>query len=61
MVVSYTTMKTVMTKFTADTTLLIQGVKGKINEQGHITDNKTKDDLTKFIKAFKRLTETVCC
>ncbi len=54
-------MKTVMTKFTADTTLLIQGVKGKINEQGHITDNKTKDDLTKFIKAFKRLTETVCC
>jgi NAD(P)H-dependent FMN reductase len=50
-------MKTVMTKFTTDTTLLIQGVKGKINEQGHITDNNTKDDLTKFINAFKNLTK----
>lgn len=46
-------MKTVMTNFTADTTLLIQGVKGKINDQGYITDSKTKDDLTKFIDAFK--------
>ena len=54
-------MKTVMTKFTSDTTLLIQGIKGKINEQGDITDSKTKDDLTKFIDAFKQLTETVCC
>ena len=47
-------MKTVMTNFTADTTLLIQGVKGKINEQGDITDSKTKDDLTKFIDAFRK-------
>jgi chromate reductase len=52
-------MKTLMAKFTADTTLLIQGVKGKINQQGHITDDKTKDDLTKFIDTFKQLTETV--
>lgn len=48
-------MKTVMTKFTEETTLLIQGVKSKINEQGHITDRKTKDDLITFIGAFKSL------
>ncbi|MFT3901602.1 MAG: NADPH-dependent FMN reductase [Niabella sp.] len=52
-------MRTVMAKFTADTTLLIQGIKGKINEQGHITDNKTKDDLTKFITAFKEQTKSL--
>ena len=50
-------MKSVMAKFTTDTTLLIQGVKGKINEQGHITDNKTKDDLIKFINALNELTD----
>jgi len=50
-------MKTVMTKFTTGTTLLIQGIKGKINEHGHITDNKTRDDLTKFIKAYRDLTK----
>lgn len=54
-------MKIVMTKFTSDTTLLIQGIKGKINQQGDITDSKTKDDLTKFIDAFKKLTENGCC
>ena len=50
-------MKTVGAKFTADTTLLIQGVKGKINELGQITDNQTKDDLTKFINAYKEKIE----
>jgi chromate reductase len=50
-------MKTIMAKFTSDTTLLIQGIKGKINEQGYLTDNKTKDDLIKFINAFKKLIE----
>lgn len=50
-------MKTVMAKFTLDTTILIQGIKGKINEQGIITDDKTKAELTKFIDAFKQLTE----
>jgi chromate reductase len=50
-------MKTLMAKFTDDTTLLIQAVKGKINEQGNITDSKTKKDLEKFIDAFKQLTE----
>lgn len=49
-------MKTIMATFTPDTTLLIQGVKGKINEEGQITDNKTKDDLIRFSNAFKNLT-----
>jgi len=51
-------MKTLMAKFTPATTLLIQGIKGKINRQGNITDNKTKDDLTNYINAFKELTQT---
>jgi NAD(P)H-dependent FMN reductase len=48
-------MKTVMTKFNSDTTLLIQGVKGKINDEGDITDEKTKVELAKFVDAFKKL------
>ena len=50
-------MKTVMANFTTETTLLIQGIKGKIDGHGHITDNRTKDELMKFINAFRRLTE----
>lgn len=50
-------MKTVMTKFSDDTTLLIQGIKGKINEKGKITDNQTTTDLVKFIDAYKTLIE----
>lgn len=49
-------MKTIMATFTPATTLLIQGVKGKINDDGKITDNKTKDDLIRFSNAFKNLT-----
>ena len=45
-------MKPLMAKFTDETTLLISGVKGKINERGEITDNKTLKDLTNFIDAF---------
>lgn len=48
-------MRTVMANFTADTTLLIQGIKGKINMQGLITDDKTKSDLAKLVIAFKGL------
>lgn len=48
-------MKTVMAKFTDETTLLIQGIKGKINEQGQITDDKTEVNFTEFINAFKNL------
>jgi len=48
-------MKTVLSKFTEQTTLLIQGVKGKIDEQGKITDVKTRENLIIFIEAFKML------
>ena len=54
-------MKTLMTKYTPDTTLLIQGIKGKINEQGDIIDAKTADSLTKFINSFKTLIGNGCC
>ena len=50
-------MKTLMATFTTDTTLLIQGVKGKINQLGEITDLETQQNLNKFIEAFKELTE----
>ncbi|MFA5327190.1 MAG: NADPH-dependent FMN reductase [Prolixibacteraceae bacterium] len=48
-------MKTAMAKFTDETTLLVQGVKGKINKHGQIIDPKTTTDLTKFTKAFRAL------
>lgn len=48
-------MKTIMTIFNEDTTLLIQGIKGKINEQGQIKNVKTKEDFMKFIDAFSAL------
>ena len=50
-------LETVMTKFTDDTTLLIQGIKGKINKHGEIIYNNTKNELTKFTTAFKILIE----
>ena len=48
-------MKTVMARFTAETTLLIPGVKGKVDSKGGLTDGKTKDELARFISAYKRL------
>lgn len=48
-------MKTVKTKFTEETTLLIQGIEGKINEQGQIFDDETKAALLKFIEAYKAI------
>ncbi|MBA3648302.1 MAG: NAD(P)H-dependent oxidoreductase [Chitinophagales bacterium] len=48
-------MKTVMANFTNETTILIQGIKGKIDAAGKIKDSKVKDDLLKFINAFKDL------
>src|SRR3954470_7769294 len=37
-------METLMTRFNKETTLLIKGIKGKINEQGQISDAKTRED-----------------
>ena len=45
-------MKTVETKFTIETTLLINGIKGKFNDQGIMSDTETIDRLVGFITAF---------
>lgn len=43
-------LKTLMAKFTVETTLLISGAKGKITEG---MNDQTKSDLNQFIKAFR--------
>lgn len=48
-------MKTVETIFADETTLLIQGIKGKINNEGNIIDEKTIINIANFIKAFSLL------
>jgi NAD(P)H-dependent FMN reductase len=48
-------MKTLDAKLTKDTTLLIKGVKGKINRDSQLLDPSTKDCLDKFITAYKYL------
>jgi chromate reductase, NAD(P)H dehydrogenase (quinone) len=44
-------MKTTMAKFTDETTLLIQGIKGKLSEQGDINDD-IQHKIHDLIKAF---------
>ncbi|GAB3694533.1 hypothetical protein GCM10027592_15560 [Spirosoma flavus] len=51
-------MKTVETVFTEDTTLLIQGVKGKIDVAGTITDANTENRLVQFADAYVDLVRT---
>lgn len=48
-------MKTVQANFTKDTTLLIQGVKGKINSNGTINNPQTLTEFEHFITAFRKL------
>jgi len=48
-------MKTAMAKFTDETTLLIQGIKGKFNPEDLKIDNETTERLNKFINAFDKL------
>ena len=48
-------MKTVMAKFTDETSLLIQGIKGKFDSKGNLIDNETKIELEKFITALVKL------
>lgn len=50
-------MKTVETDFTDETTLLVQGIKVKIDGAGKITDSKTEANLMEFVDAFNRLLE----
>ncbi|MBU3822689.1 NAD(P)H-dependent oxidoreductase [Flavobacteriaceae bacterium XHP0103] len=47
-------MKTLQTNFTNETTLLIQGIKGKVNTEGNITDNNTKIELKQFLLSFNK-------
>ncbi|MBI3134969.1 MAG: NAD(P)H-dependent oxidoreductase [Bacteroidetes bacterium] len=51
-------MNTLMARFTPETTLLIQGIKGKINTQGEITNTQTQKELTRFANAFHKLVKT---
>lgn len=51
-------MKTVQTIFTEDTTLLIQGIKGKVDDQGTIKDMETEKRLKKFMQSFIELTKS---
>lgn len=51
-------MKTVTARFTDETTLLIQGIKGKIDLKGEVVDSDTKDELARFVDAYKRLVQT---
>ncbi len=45
-------MKTLEANFTDETTLLIQGVKGKVGMDGKILDSNTERDLKKFVESF---------
>ena len=46
-------METVQTKFTTETALLIQGIKGKVDKNGKIINKETELELLKFIKSLK--------
>lgn len=48
-------MKTVMSKFTPESTLLIAGIKGKIDQTGKITDPGMEINLLKFIEGLKQI------
>ena len=48
-------MQTLETKFNEDTTLLIKGIKGKINDQLEISDPETLSNVMRFIAAFQDL------
>ncbi len=48
-------MKTIMAKFTDETCLLIQGIKGKFDEQGNLTDKETEKKIYVFTDALINL------
>lgn len=50
-------MKTLQAHFTNEVTLLIKGIKGKVNNSGELIEHETKKKLEKFIEAFHELTE----
>lgn len=50
-------MHTLMATFTKETTILIQGIKGKVDARGNITDAQTRNSLLKFIESLDTLIE----
>ncbi|MBL7704401.1 MAG: NAD(P)H-dependent oxidoreductase [Taibaiella sp.] len=48
-------MQTLMATFTPETTLLIPGIKGKVNTEGNMTDPDTIESLKLFLSAFEGL------
>lgn len=48
-------MRTVEARFSGPTTLLIQGIKGKLDTNGQITDAKTQTELLDFVDALAHL------
>ena len=48
-------MKTAMATFTEETALLIQGIKGKFDEQGKLVDVETIGRMKEFLVAFRQL------
>lgn len=51
-------METIDAMFTTETTLLIQGVKGKFDESGNMIDVQTEKHLNNFLASFKILIMT---
>jgi len=45
-------MKTLEAEFTEDTSILIQGIRGKISKEGMITDEETIKRIDKMLEAF---------
>jgi chromate reductase len=50
-------LRTVMAKLSEETTLLIPGIKGKIDGRGEFTDEKTQRAFERFVDSFKRFVE----
>jgi chromate reductase, NAD(P)H dehydrogenase (quinone) len=48
-------MKTAMAEIKSETTLLIQGVKGKIDAKYNLIDTKSSEELKEFIREFEKL------
>jgi len=50
-------LRTAMARFTADTSLLIRGIKGKFDGNGNLVDPETRIRLDGFLGSFVRLLE----
>lgn len=48
-------MKTIEARFSEKTTLLISGIKGKINKNGELEDENTIESLNRFLTGFLKL------